>query len=121
MNKKELNNYINENIEKFQEYELIPEHDTRKSFYNKAKVLIYNHIYILKSYNSYVCIIYNNSKELKYYLNDAIDLELLFSNTTLRHIKEFLLQNIKALCLSSYFDGKITKKDIINNEGKNFI
>lgn len=84
-------------------YELLPIYDNRKSFYNKAIVEEVNNIKKLYSYNTLVCTLSNND----IILNDAVDQSLLFSNTTLRHIKEFLKQ--------FYFnsDHDITKKDLL--------
>lgn len=88
---------------------------SQKDFYKKAEVkTLDNNIKLLYSYNTLVCIIYNN----KYILNDTINYNLLFSSTTLKHIKEFLLQNINILRLSHFIDNKITKKDIIKNNNK---
>ena len=73
---------------------LMPEYDSSKSFYKKAKVKKYfskNNLLEkieLYSYNTLVVTLENN----KYNLNYSIDSDLLFSNTTLRHIKEFLKQ-----------------------------
>lgn len=64
--------------------ELIPIHDTRKSFYNKAKVLFLNDGTIqLQSYNTVVGEIKNNTY---HQLWDGK------SQTTTRHIKEFIKQ-----------------------------
>ena len=64
--------------------ELIPIYDTRKSFYNKAKVLFLNDGTIqLQSYNTIVGEIKNNTY---YQLWDGK------SCTTTRHIKEFKKQ-----------------------------
>ncbi|HHW90036.1 MAG TPA: hypothetical protein GX745_03940 [Clostridiales bacterium] len=83
-------------------YYLIPIHDSSQSFYNKAVVEQSKKSLILYSYNTKVAEIKNN----KVILNNKIDDSLLFSNTTLRHIKEFLKQNgFKAE----------TKKQIIND------
>ena len=84
-------------------YELLPIYDSRKSFYNKAIVEEESSIKKLYSYNTLVCILSNND----IILNDAVDQSLLFSNTTLRHIKEFLKQY--------YYnnDLDITKKDLL--------
>lgn len=82
-------------------YYLIAKYDSRASFYNKA--LVEDHgqgVKVLKSYNTKVCIIKGN----KYELNGAIDRDLLFSNTTLRHIKEFLRQELGI--------ENLTKKDL---------
>lgn len=94
---------------------LKPIYTSQKDFYKKAEVkTLNNNIKLLYSYNTLVCIIYDN----KYILNDTINYKLLFSNTTLKHIKEFLLQNINILRLSHFIDSKITKKDIIKNNNK---
>lgn len=66
--------------------ELIPIYDGRKSFYNKAKVIISDNVVQLMSYNTIVGEIKNN----KYYqLWDGK------SQATTRHIKEFKKQFIK--------------------------
>lgn len=94
---------------------LQPIYNSQKDYYKKAEVkTLYNNIKLLYSYNTLVCIIYDN----KYILNDNISYNLLFSNTTLKHIKEFLIQNINILRLSYFIDSKITKKDIIKNNNK---
>lgn len=94
---------------------LKPIYDTQKDYYKKAEVkTLNNNIRLLYSYNTLVCIISNN----KYILNDSISSDLLFSKTTLKHIKEFLLQNINLLRLSHFIDSKITKKDIIKNNNR---
>ena len=67
------------------EYELIPKFDSRKSFYKKAMVKTEDNQKILYSFDAKVCIINLD-------LNTAQIISL-FSNTTTRHIKEFLLQN----------------------------
>ena len=94
---------------------LKPIYTSQKDFYKKAEVkTLNNNIKLLYSYNTLVCIIYDN----KYILNDNINYKLLFSNTTLKHLKDFLLQNISILRLSHFIDSKITKKDIIKNNNK---
>lgn len=75
-------------LKNYQTRELIPT-NSRKSFYGKCREIIANDTKILKSYNSFVAVIKNNT----IYLNNNIDGELLFSNTTLRHIKSFLANN----------------------------
>ena len=68
--------------------ELIPIHDTRKSFYNTAKVLFLNDGTIqLQSYNTIVGEIKNNTY---HQLWDGK------SQTTTRHIKEFKKQFLEA-------------------------
>ncbi len=64
---------------------LKPIYDTRKSFYNKAVVEITNNEIILFSYNTKIATIKNNELTLTSYYD--------YSATTLRHLKEFLLQN----------------------------
>jgi len=95
-------------------------YDSRKSFYKKAYIEIFNeweelHSKIEKinlySYNTLVCSIeYIGTAERFYYLYNRD----LFSQTTLRHIKEFLQQLFycrgKALPKKRYikkFSGKI--------------
>lgn len=108
---KYLTNYNGEVKNEF----LQPVYNTQKDYYKKAAVkTLDNNIKLLYSYNTLVCIIYDN----KYILNDNINYDLLFSNTTLKHIKDFLLQNINILRLSHLIDSKITKKDIIINNNK---
>ena len=84
-------------------YELLPIYDSRKSFYNKATVEEERGIKKLYSYNTLVCTLSHND----IILNNNVDELLLFSNTSLRHIKEFLKQ--------FYFnsDHNITKKDLL--------
>ena len=106
-----LTNYKGEVKKEF----LKPIYNTQKDYYKKAEVkTLNNNIKLLYSYNTLVCIIYDN----KYILNDNINYNLLFSNTTLKHLKDFLLQNINILRLSHFIDNKITKKDIIKNNNK---
>ena len=65
-------------------YDLTPVYDARKSFYGKAKVIeMESGEIILQSYDTFVASI----KEGKVIINGF------YSNTTLRHIKEFLKQN----------------------------
>ena len=67
-----------------EKYYLIPEHDTRQSFYNKAIVERKNNTLKLYSYGVLVVEINKNKGVVVYGT---------YSNTTLRHIKEFLKQN----------------------------
>lgn len=90
------------------EIELKPIYDNAKSFYKKAYIVKKDNVIKLYSYKTLVCVILNGNR---YQLNYNIDSDLLFSNTTLRHIKEFLKQYLN---LSSY----ITKNDIIKNNNK---
>ncbi len=64
-------------------YYLIPEYDTRASFYNKARVCLDSGIKTLYSYETKVC-----------YIKDGVAVVLgVWSGTTTRHIKGFLKQN----------------------------
>ena len=67
---------------------LIPIYDTRKSFYNKAYIVRIGDLIRLYSYNTLVLEVGQGY----YKLNKSINEKLLFSNTTLRHIKETLKQ-----------------------------
>jgi hypothetical protein len=69
--------------------QLKPIYDKAISFYGKAETKTTKNGIILYSYNTKVAEIKGN----KIILNNKIDDSLLFSNTTLRHIKEFLKQN----------------------------
>lgn len=84
-------------------YELLPIYDSKKSFYHKAIIEEENENIKLYSYNTLVCILSHND----IILNDTVNQSLLFSNSTLRHIKEFLKQ--------FYYnsDHNITKKDLL--------
>ena len=66
-------------------YELVPSYDSRQSFYNKARVDIKGDEQTLYSYNTPVAKIVSGKVELL----DKWD----WSQTTLRHVKEFLKQN----------------------------
>ena len=82
---------------------LIPLYDNRKSFYNKAYVVRIGNIIRLYSYDTLVLEVGQDYYEL----NKSINEKLLFSNTTLRHIKETLKQFY-------YRDNRtLTKKEII--------
>lgn len=64
-------------------YNLEPIYDTRKSFYEKAKIVIYNNIIDLVSYNTVVARIEDGKIKVFGW----------YSQTTARHINEFLKQN----------------------------
>ena len=64
-------------------YELTPIYNNQKSFNSKAKVKIKEYLKMLFSYDIEVCKIENNKPKI---LIDTL------SQTTLKHIKEFLLQ-----------------------------
>lgn len=124
MNKDILNKIINYSYTgDFKEKELTPQRDTRASFYHKAIVktctIDYKRYDLLFSYNTLVCVCVLEEDEKheltsRYYLNHDVKENYLFSNTTLRHIKDFLYQyNIKYL-----HDESLTKADIIKNESE---
>jgi len=107
----DIKDYIMNDIHDYNNLEtiaLIPIYDARKSFYDKAIVKKINNLILLYSYNTLVCAIYDNCKCAKYYLNNDISSDLLYSHTTLRHIKEFLRQYLRNEVMS--------KKDIIKND-----
>lgn len=79
-------------------YELTPQFTNQKSFYNKATVESDKGMDKLYSYGTHMATL--NDNELVY-LNDE---EVYYSNTTLKHVKEFLMQG-------GY--PKVTKKDLI--------
>lgn len=64
-------------------YELMPRYDSRKSFYGKALVIEKGTAKTLRSYSTNVATIENGKAKV-------YDI---YSQTTLRHIKEFLKQN----------------------------
>lgn len=66
-------------------YDMVPQYDSRQSFYSKARVEDNGNEKTLFSYNTPVCTIVNGKVELL----DKWD----WSQTTLRHCKEFLKQN----------------------------
>lgn len=68
-------------------YYLTPMFDSRKSFYNKAIVVTADNSINLYSYNTLVAKIHNDGT-IVLTANSAH-----YTNTTLRHIKEFLKQN----------------------------
>lgn len=97
-------------------YELKPVYDSAKSFYGKSEVVFYFNEgkYEIFSYNTLVMTHYKDYYELNYdYFNTEEKKKLLFSNTTLRHIKEYLRQHWDT-------NINITKQDIINFNGKRY-
>lgn len=66
-------------------YELIPQYDARRSFYSKARVEETKKYLKLYSYNTLVAMINKEENKAKVFGT--------YSQTTLRHIKEFLKQN----------------------------
>lgn len=73
-------------------YELIPINSRQASFYKKAHYTIVNNEATLYSYTSNVCKV--DLDRGAYYLNWDIPENLLFSRTTLKHLKEFLKQKL---------------------------
>lgn len=96
--------------------ELKPVYDNAKSFYGKAFEVAYlenNLVYKkeLYSYNTLVLTLIDGM----YKLNTEVPEDLLFSNTTLRHIKDFLKQH--------YYNHKHeikTKADVIKYNNVNY-
>jgi hypothetical protein len=78
-----------------QEFELMPKWDARKSFYGKARVRNNDGDLELISYSTRVAVIYNTKTDSNgEWLNEpSASVYGSYSATTLRHIKEFLLQN----------------------------
>lgn len=79
------------------EYELVPKYDSRKSFYGKAKVVEDSGTISLISYKSCICKIATvGLDDVEVTIFDIPNYNggsLTFSNTSLRHLKEFLKQN----------------------------
>lgn len=88
-------------------YELIPINSNQVSFYRRAHYSIVNNEATLYSYMSNVCQV--DRDRGAYFLNWNIQENLLFSSTTLKHIKEFLKQQLGV-------DIK-TKDELIKKEG----
>ena len=86
---------------------LQPIFDSRKSFYNKAYIIRDYGRIELYSYDILVLSI--NTLKNTYTLNYNINTSLLFSNTTLRHIKE---------CLHQFLGLDYNKKELIENNTK---
>ena len=63
--------------------ELIPQYINQKSFYRKAFTVVVGDMVIFKSYDAMPC----------YISKGVIKLNGLYSQTTTRHIREFLRQN----------------------------
>ena len=82
-------------------YELTTRYDSRLSFYGKAKILETNGEITLLSYDTPVARIKGGQFEV----NSNIREDLLYSNTTLRHIKEFYNQFVeyKAMTKSDFY------------------
>ena len=76
----------------YNDFYLIPVYDGRKSFYKKAKVYQSGNTYTLVSYWTEVCSIYHEIDEDTAEIIDVITINGHYSNTTGRHIREFLKQ-----------------------------
>ena len=89
-------------------YELSTRYDTRKSFYGKALVEDNGKELILYSYLKKVC----------YIIDNEIHLISLDSNTTNRHIREFLRQNERRFRGNEKYrkliDSNYSKKELEN-------
>lgn len=86
---------------------LQPIYDTRKSFYKKAYIVRNYGLIELYSYNTKVLEI--DTLKGIYTLNYNINTNLLFSNTTLRHIKE---------CIHQFLGLNYNKSELIENNTK---
>ena len=86
-------------------YELFPRYDARKSFYGKAHIIETSKTIKLKSYNTIILQYSKQTKTIKFLCRDP----WAFSQTTNRHINEFLKQftNVNPL----------TKKEILKSIG----
>ena len=91
----ELNNMLKVGIEAT---DLQPKKTKQKSYYGKARVIFFNGVVTLYSYETQVVTIKNG--EVTLYNTD------LYSVTTLKHVKDFLYQNNIFVA---------TKKDLLNN------
>lgn len=69
-------------------YELSARFDRRKSFYNKAQIIETSQTLTLMSYSTQILQYNKRTKKIKWLCRD----EWAFSQTTNRHINEFLLQ-----------------------------
>ena len=77
-------------------YELQARYDRRNSFYGKAKVEEIGDTITLTSYDSEVARVVNG----KFEINSNVNRELLYSQTTSRHIREFYKQFVEFKTLS---------------------
>ena len=79
------------------EYYLEPKNDRANSFYHKAKVVEEFGTLSLISYKSCICQIRKKGEDdvevVVYDVKDYYGKSLTFSNTSIRHLKEFLIQN----------------------------
>lgn len=86
-------------------YELSPRYDARKSFYGKAHIIETSKTIKLKSYDTIILQYNKQTKTIKFLCRDP----WAFSQTTNRHINEFIKQftNVSPL----------TKKEILKSIG----
>ena len=78
-------NIINESLNEEPTYDLGTRYDSRQSFYGKARVDVKDNKQVLYSYGTPVCMIKGGDVTLLPHWS--------CSQTTLRHVKEFLKQN----------------------------
>lgn len=83
-----------------QVFNLESKHDGRKSFYNKAKVIVEGDSMYLQSYTTIVASI----------TKGVLKVNGLYSNTTTRHIREFIKQ--------FYGDSPLTLKELREHIGE---
>lgn len=86
-------------------YELTARYDRRKSFYGKAQIIETPQTLTLLSYSTQILQYNKRTKKIKYLCRD----EWAYTQTTNRHINEFLLQFTNESALS--------KKEILNRIG----
>lgn len=86
-------------------YELFPRYDARKSFYGKAHIIETSKTIKLKSYDTIILQYSKQSKTIKFLCRDPRS----FSQTTNRHVNEFLKQFTNTSPLS--------KKEILKSIG----
>lgn len=86
-------------------YELFPHYDARKSFYGKACIIETSKTIKLKSYDTIILQYNKQTKTIKFLCRDS----WAFSQTTNRHINEFIKQFTNETPLS--------KKEILHRIG----
>lgn len=86
-------------------YELFPRYDARKSFYGKACIIETSKTIKLKSYDTIILQYNKQTKTIKFLCRDS----WAFSQTTNRHINEFIKQFTNETPLS--------KKEILHRIG----
>lgn len=86
-------------------YSLEPRFDSRNSFYGKATVIVSDGGKILTSYDSRVAKIVNG----RITLNESVRSDMLFSYTTLRHLKEFIRQETGLILTKKQLQNEVEK------------